>query len=77
MRPHYSLVTPPTSEPVTLEEVSAHVRVDSTDDQDLIDSLISVSREYVDNVTGRPAMSSQWRMVTDSWSEIGFGMFQL
>lgn len=70
MRPHYSLLTAPTTEPITLEEVSAHVRIDSTDDQDYLESLIAVSREYVDGVTGRVSMRSTWKVVADSWESL-------
>jgi len=46
-------VTQPLAEPVSLEEAKAHLRVDTSDEDDYITSLISVAREYIDNYTDR------------------------
>ena len=42
---------PPVKEPVTLEEVKAHLRInpgDSSEDQDILQPLIPAAREYCD-----------------------------
>lgn len=46
------LVTPPTETPVTLDEAKAHLRVDTTDDDALIESLIQVATAYLDGKDG-------------------------
>ena len=66
-RPFYTLITPPTTEPISVEQASAHLRVDSEDDLTYIEALIGVAREYVDNVTGRVAMHSHHRVSSNSW----------
>ena len=38
--------TPPAVEPVTLSEAKAHLRVDSTDDDAYIATLITAAREW-------------------------------
>ncbi len=43
----------PTEEPLTLAETQAHLRVDSTDDDTLIEGLISAAREYCETAQGR------------------------
>lgn len=49
----YKTVTPVSVEPVTLEEAKLHLRVDSDDEDNLIQSLISTARTYCENYTGR------------------------
>jgi len=69
-RPHYTLVTPPETEPITIAQASEHLRVDSQDDITYIESLVSVAREYVDSVTGRVSMVSGWRLMAAEWSDL-------
>jgi len=56
--------TPPASEPISLSEVKAHVRVDSTDDDTLLTGLIAAAVAHLDGqgVLGRA-------MITQSWSQ--------
>ena len=52
----YVVVEPPAKEPVTLEEVKAHLRInpgDSSEDQDILQPLIPAAREYCEQRTGR------------------------
>ena len=69
-RPHYTLVTPPESEPVSLEQASDHLRVDSDDDVYYIEGLIAVAREYVDSVTGRVSGVSGWKLIAPTWMSL-------
>lgn len=57
------LVTAPTSEPVTVDELKAHLRVTSTADDTYLASLVSAAREYVEQQTGR-ALAEQTREYT-------------
>jgi len=71
MRPHYSIVTQPETEPITYAQLSSHVRVDSTDDEAYVTALISVAREWVDKVTGRASIEAEYKLTADSWKSIG------
>ena len=70
MRPHYTLTVAPYTEPITLAQVTAHVRVDSTDDQEYIADLIAVGREYVDSLTGRVSVQCTWKVTAASWDAL-------
>jgi len=70
MRSHYSLTLAPDTEPVNIDQASEHLRVDSSDDIALIESLISVAREYVDSVTGRVSSVSGWRLTASAWTDL-------
>jgi uncharacterized phiE125 gp8 family phage protein len=75
MRPQYSLTLAPDTEPVNIDQASEHLRVDSSDDLALIESLIAVAREYVDSVTGRVSSVSGWRLTASAWADL-FGSSQ-
>lgn len=47
------VVTPPASEPVTLVEAKAHLRIEHTLDDTYITSIIKAAREYVEQVCWR------------------------
>lgn len=65
-----SVVTPPVAEPVTLEEVKLHLRVDYTDDDTLIGSLISAARSIVE-ARVKMSLSPQTISVTvDDWRDL-------
>ncbi len=49
----YSIVTAAASEPITLAEAKAFLRVDGSDDDDLINALISAAREMCEQYTRR------------------------
>ncbi len=77
MRPHYSITTQPEFEPITLDQMSSHVRVDSQDDIDYIDGLISFAREFVDSVTGRVSGVTSFKLVGDSWECLVQSMWRI
>lgn len=60
-------ITPPAAEPVTLAEAKAHLRVDSTDDDLLISSLIIASRIYCEQFTARAFITQTWEYVIDTF----------
>lgn len=59
------LVTPPAEEPVSLAEARLHLRVDFTDDDALITSLISAARQAAETLTGRQFVTARWKLVLD------------
>ena len=67
--PRLRLVTDAASEPVTLSDAKAYCRVDVTDDDALITSLIGAARRYVERETGLALMTQTWTAVIDRWPE--------
>ena len=71
---HYrSLVrqTQPAVEPVTLAEAKAHLRVDTADDDALIQGLVRASREWVEQYLDRTLVHTQWVMRFDRFPPDG------
>ncbi len=69
-----SLVTAPATEPLSLPEAKAHVRVDSDDENDLIRTLIITAREFVESFTHRALITQTWDLQLDgfpaTWSTV-------
>ena len=61
------LVTPPASEPVSLAEAKSFLKLDSGDDDTLIDTLIATARVALELRTGRYFVTQAWRYVRDAW----------
>lgn len=69
MQTRYALqqTTPPSIEPITVEEAKAQMRVTISDDDSYIGSLIKAARAKLENETGRVFVSQKWLMVMDSF----------
>lgn len=61
------LVTPPATEPVTLSDAKLHLKVDTTDDDALITSLITAARARAEWHTGRAFITQSWTLWLDAW----------
>jgi hypothetical protein len=70
MRPNYYISTQPQIEPVSLEEVTQHVRVDSSEDYDYLSDLIPVAREYIDSLTCRSSATTGWLLIAETWQDL-------
>lgn len=57
----------PSAEPITLAEAKAHIRVDTSDDDVLIASLISRARGYCEDQMRRQIMPATWRLTLDDF----------
>lgn len=57
---NYSIITPVSTEPITVDEAKLHVRMTSSEtaEDTLLGSLITAAREYCENYTGR-ALATQ------------------
>ena len=55
------LNTAATSEPIAQSEAKLFLKVDTSDDDALIGTIISSAREYVENFTGYQLLSATWK----------------
>jgi len=62
-----SLITPPAAEPVTLDEAKAHLKVDTTDEDTLITSLVTAARARCEWHSGRALVTQGWTLWLDQW----------
>ena len=65
------LVTAPASEPVSLAEAKAHLRIAHADDDQLIASLITAARRLVEARTGLCLIAQGWTSFHDGWPQDG------
>ncbi|HXJ00567.1 MAG TPA: head-tail connector protein [Micropepsaceae bacterium] len=63
------LLTPPASEPVSLVEAKAHLRVDHDDEDAAIARLITAARESCERITNRAFIAQSWRLWCDAWPD--------
>jgi uncharacterized phiE125 gp8 family phage protein len=59
--------TAPAVEPVTLSEAKAHMRVDTSDDDTYIGTLITAARQWAEEYLDRSLVNTQWTMRLDSF----------
>jgi uncharacterized phiE125 gp8 family phage protein len=65
------LLTAPAVEPISLDEAKAYLRVEVTDDDELIAALIAGARIHVEAQTRRALITQGWRLVLDAWPDDG------
>jgi hypothetical protein len=63
----YRLKTPPATEPLTLQEAKAWLKVDHDAEDTLIQLLIATARERCESVTGLSLMIQQWTAYLPYW----------
>ena len=61
------LITPPTAEPVSVATAKTYLRVDGSDDDTLIGSLIKAAREKGEELSRRAFISQTQEMIIDCW----------
>lgn len=65
--------TDPAIEPVTAEELDAHLRGDgvlASNEGSFLDSLITAAREYVEEFTRRALITQSYTLVMDAWPSV-------
>lgn len=62
-----ALITGPATEPVSLADVKAHLRVDGTAEDDLLAAAIVAARTHVEAETRRQLIAQSWRVYLDEW----------
>jgi hypothetical protein len=63
----YELLTAPASEPVTVDEVKAHARIETTADDTLLGYYITGARQLVESITGKALITQTWVLTLDNW----------
>jgi uncharacterized phiE125 gp8 family phage protein len=66
-----TLLTGPAVEPLELDDVKAHLRLDGADEDGLLSGLISTSRMHVEAALGLALISQTWRWQADCWPSTG------
>ena len=66
-----TLITPPATEPLTLEDAKLHLREDGTAQDALITSLIKAAREHVEGFLGRALVTQTWDLTLDGFPSSG------
>lgn len=61
------LITAPTAEPVTVAEVRAHCRIDSTAEDSLLATYIAAARQLCEETIGRALMPQTWEQTLDAF----------
>ncbi len=54
---------------MSLPEAKTHLRVDTTDDDNLITALITAAREYCEGFQNRAYITQTWQLWLDAWPE--------
>lgn len=65
----FVLYSAPASEPITTAEAKTHLRVDISDDDTYIDTLVSAARQYVEQHTRRALITQTWDLWTDDFPD--------
>lgn len=55
--------------PVTVEDAKTFIRVDSDDDDALIETLIEVACEHLEGIVGRSIATRSWELTLDGFSD--------
>lgn len=61
------LTSGPAAEPVSLADAKAHLRVDGSDEDDLITGLITAARRHLERSLGRALITQSWFLFLDGW----------
>ena len=63
------LVTAAQAEPVTIDELMTHLRVENDEDALYLDEIEKAAREYIESLLGRKLITQTWKVYFDSWPE--------
>jgi len=64
----FQITSEPATEPITLVEAKSHLRVDFSDDDTYIGTLITTARKYCEQYTNRVFITQTWRLNLDYFS---------
>lgn len=60
----------PDAEPISRSEAKAYLRVDTTDEDSLVDSLIAAARDHIEEMTGRALVRRHYRVSFDAFPSV-------
>lgn len=63
--------SPPSAEPITLDQAKAHLRVTFAQEDDLIGSLVTASRRYCESALKQGLVTQSWTMYLDGFPAAG------
>ncbi|MCP4934296.1 MAG: hypothetical protein GY927_08855 [bacterium] len=63
------LIAGPALEPVSLDEVKVHLRIDHVDEDVLLASLVTTARIHLETMLGLSFITQQWKLVLDKWPD--------
>lgn len=66
-----TLLNGPAAEPLELDDVKVHLRLDGNDEDALLASLITTSRQHVEAALGLALITQAWRWQSDRWPNDG------
>ena len=61
------LIVGPAAEPVSLADAKSWLKIDTSEDDDLIGALVTSARLIVESRTRRMLLTQTWRLVLDQW----------
>ena len=64
--------TPPTAEPISLNEAKLHLRQDGAGDDVLIPSIIRAARDAAERFLRRQLVTATWQLKVDAWPAVDF-----
>lgn len=62
----------PTAEPITLQECKLHCRIDSLEEDDLVNSLISAARQLIETQAGIRLVTQTIQDDRDAWPDVWY-----
>lgn len=62
----------PATEPVTLEEIKLHLRVDTEDEDDWLTARITAARVFCEEFQRRGFITQTWELWLDAWPDKGY-----
>jgi uncharacterized phiE125 gp8 family phage protein len=66
----YQITVQPATEPITTAEAKTHLRVDFSDEDDYIDTLITTARKYCESYTNKVFITQTWRQNLDIFPDV-------
>lgn len=65
----YKLITQPSSEPITLEQAKAHLRVTGSEEDSLINNLVTAVRNEAESYLNRVLVEQVWDLYLDEFTD--------
>jgi uncharacterized phiE125 gp8 family phage protein len=65
------MIAAPATEPISLAEAKAHLRVDADDEDALLGSLIVAARAFVEKILAGALITQEWSLFLDAWPRGG------